>query len=175
MSNYRPISKLSFLSKVLEKVISAQLVSSMNNNNAFNKFQPGFRALHSTETALVKVTNNLLLAADRGDSSVLVLLDLSAAFHTVVHCILLHRLETWVGITGPALSLLQSYLSNRIFSVALGNVSSSSAQLRWGSLKALSLAFFCFPYTCYLSARLSRIMMCFTISMQMILSCTCHL
>ena len=130
--SYRPISKLSFISKLLEKIISTQLIDHLQHNNLFETFQSGFRALHSTETALVKVTNDLLMTLDNGDSSILVLLDLSAAFDTVNHSILVKRLESWVGLGGTALQLLHSYLSNRTMSVVVNNSTSSSAHLTCG-------------------------------------------
>ena len=132
LKNYRPISKLSFLSKVLEKIIYCQLTSYMNNNYMFEKFQSGFRALHSTETALVKVTNDLLLTIDKGDCAILILLDLSAAFDTVNHSILVQCLQTWLGLSGTALDLIHSYLTNRTFSVVSGDATSSSAPLTSG-------------------------------------------
>ena len=131
-NNFRPISKLPFLSKVLEKVVSTQLLAFMCQNNIFEKFQSGFRALHSTETALLKVTNDLLLAADRGESAVLILLDLSAAFDTVDHTILIDRLKTWVGIKDTALDWFYSYLLERTFSVTIGNITSSTAHITSG-------------------------------------------
>ena len=132
LNNFRPISKLSFLSKILEKIVSIQLVSFMNFNNIFEDFQSGFRAGHSTETTLVKVTNDLLLAADVGECSVLLLLDLSSAFDTVDHSILIQRLEKWVGIRGQALNWFRSYLNDRSFSVVIGEASSSQAPLSSG-------------------------------------------
>ena len=131
-SNYRPISKLPFLSKVLEKVILCQLMPHLHQNNILERFQSGFRAHHSTESALLKVSNDLLLSVDSGDCAVLILLDLSAAFDTVDHNILIDRLQCGVGVSGIALSWFSSYLSNRSFAVNLGNFSSSSASLSCG-------------------------------------------
>lgn len=132
LSNFRPISNLPFLSKVLEKVVSYQLLAFMCHNNIFEKFQSGFRAFHSTETALLKVSNDLFLAADRGESSILILLDLSAAFDTVDHAILIDRLRNWVGIRDTALGWFYSYLLDRTFAVSIGNFISSKSPVTCG-------------------------------------------
>lgn len=82
----------------------------MNNNDIFEKFQSGFRSLHSTETALIKVTNDLLRAADSGIFSILIILNLSSAFDTVDHDFLISRLKNYVGISDVALDWFVSYL-----------------------------------------------------------------
>uniref|UniRef100_A0A8C5DKA4 Reverse transcriptase domain-containing protein n=1 Tax=Gouania willdenowi TaxID=441366 RepID=A0A8C5DKA4_GOUWI len=132
LANYRPISNLPFISKILEKVVAAQLCEFLQNNSLFEDFQSGFRAQHSTETALVKVTNDLLWASDEGRLSVLVLLDLSAAFDTIDHYILLERLEKLLGITGTALNWFKSYLSDRYQFVHVNNRSSVYTKVSYG-------------------------------------------
>uniref|UniRef100_A0A669DDM8 Reverse transcriptase domain-containing protein n=1 Tax=Oreochromis niloticus TaxID=8128 RepID=A0A669DDM8_ORENI len=132
LSNYRPISNLPFLSKVLERVVFRQLQSFLDNNSLYEKFQSGFRARHSTETALLRVFNDLLLTVESGRAAVLVTLDLTAAFDTVDHNILLSRLEHCVGLKGTVLKFFQSYLDNRSFSVHLGELSSPRAPLTCG-------------------------------------------
>ena len=130
--NYRPISKLPFLSKVLEKVILNQLIPYLLHNNITETFQSGFKANHSTESALLKVQNDLLRTTDLGNCAILLLLDLSAAFDTVDHQILLHRLQYNTGINNTALAWFASYLSDRSFTVNIGNFSPPPASLSCG-------------------------------------------
>ncbi len=105
-------SQIFRLSKILEKVVSAQLCSFLQKNDLCEEFQSGFRPRHSTETSLFKITNDLLLASDQGCISLLVLLDLSAAFDTIDHDILVDRLQNYTGIQGQALRWFRSYLSD---------------------------------------------------------------
>uniref|UniRef100_A0A8C6P1G3 Reverse transcriptase domain-containing protein n=1 Tax=Nothobranchius furzeri TaxID=105023 RepID=A0A8C6P1G3_NOTFU len=132
LSNYRPISKLSFLSKVLEKVVHAQLQDFLSIHHISDKFQSGFKARHSTESALLRVVNDLLMINDSGKSAALRLLELSAAFDTIDHDILLSRLESCVGIRGTVLDWFQSYLQDKSFSVNLGTFTSPPAPVTCG-------------------------------------------
>lgn len=110
--NFRPISNLPFLSKILEKIVAQQVHTHLTDNDLLEQFQSAYRPYHSTETALIKVTNDLLMAADSGLLSILVLLDLTAAFDTISHSILLERLIS-IGITGTIHDWFRSYLSGR--------------------------------------------------------------
>uniref|UniRef100_A0A8C1P2D5 Reverse transcriptase domain-containing protein n=1 Tax=Cyprinus carpio TaxID=7962 RepID=A0A8C1P2D5_CYPCA len=132
LANYRPISNLPFMSNILEKVVSAQLCSFLQKNDLYEEFQSGFRPHHSTETALVKITNDLLLASDQCCNSLLVFLDLSAAFDTIDHDILIDRLQNYTGIQGQALRWFRSYLSDRYHFVYLNGESSHLSPVKYG-------------------------------------------
>ena len=132
LANYRPISKLPFISKILEKTVLVQLHSFLHLHNIFDPFQSGFKAFHSTESALLRVINDILWTTDQGDSAILLLLDLSSAFDTLDHTTLVSRLESCVGIKDTALDWFSSYLSERCFSVKLGDCTSSSSPLSSG-------------------------------------------
>ncbi len=138
LRNYRPVSNLAFISKVLEKVVSAQLTSHMRTHGLYEKHQSAYRCYHSTETALVKVQNDLLRAVDSGGGVFLVLIYLSAAFDTLDHNILLRRLEESVGLSGVALQWMDSYLRGRSQSVVIDGVKSEPADLQYGVPQGVS-------------------------------------
>jgi len=132
LSSYRPVSNLNFISKVVEKIIQNRLLKHINSFSGLPNFQSAYRMFHSTETALLRVQNDLLLAIEQRKVSALTLLDLSAAFDTVDHVILAERLHSFFGLSGTALSLLSSYLSNRTQSILIGDELSSPVTLTTG-------------------------------------------
>ena len=111
LTNYRPVSNLSFLSKIIEKVVARQLLDHMKKNGLLEKMQSAYKEAHSTETALLRVQNDILSTMDEKKGVFLILLDLSAAFDTVDHHLLLSFLETHVGLRGSVLNLLRMYLT----------------------------------------------------------------
>lgn len=132
LKNYRPVSNLPYLSKVLEKVVSKRLDEHLDTNNLFDPLQSAYRARHSTETALTRVNHDINDALDKQSSAVLVLLDLSAAFDVIDHDILLKRLTHSYGISGSALEWITSYLTDRYQSVVIGSVTSDKHELTFG-------------------------------------------
>ncbi len=132
LKHFRLISVLPFISKVLEKIVLDQLQHFLTSNCIYEVFQSGFKSVHSTESALLRVLHDIYLSTYSGDSVVLILLELSAAFDTVDHSTLLSRLESWVGLKATVLNWFQSYLSDRKFLVKLGNFTSSPAPLSCG-------------------------------------------
>ena len=132
-SNFRPVSNLHFLSKVTEKAVAAQLMGHLNDNEGLlEEFQSAYKSHHSTETALVKVQNDILKAIDNNRSVILLLLDLSAAFDTVDHSILLSRLQDRFGIRNTALKWFHSYLDSREQFVSVNGIESSKKHLPYG-------------------------------------------
>ena len=120
---------------MLEKVVLHKPLSHLQANNLCNSFQTAYRAGHSTETVLLRVVNDILSALDNDNISVLLLLDLSAAFDTIDHQILLSRLYSLLGIQSTALKWFESYLSDRCQCTSVNNSSSPLSQLKYGVLK----------------------------------------
>jgi len=132
LKNYRPVSNLPYLSKVMEKVVSEQFNTHTCENGLEEIFQSAYKPLHSTETALIRVHNDIMCSMDKRKGVILVLLDLSAAFDTIDHQILLSRLEEKVGVCGSALSWFNSYLSGRSQSVYINGIKSAPKDLKFG-------------------------------------------
>jgi hypothetical protein len=132
LKNYRPVSNLSFVSKILEKIVARRIKDYMTANNLHDCLQSAYKAYHSTETALLKVQNDILCSLDKQGVTVLVLLDLSAAFDTIDHSTLLSRIQTSLGITGPALEWIRSYLTSRKQAVRINGTTSDAQSLDCG-------------------------------------------
>ena len=113
VNHYRPISNLTFISKVMEKIVARQLIAYLVANNLMPKLLSGFRSGHSTETAILRVLSDIYSSIDQGQVVLLALLDVSAAFNTVDHDILLERLSKSFGITGLAHHWIRSFLTSR--------------------------------------------------------------
>jgi hypothetical protein len=132
LKNYRPVSNLPFVSKIVEKVVAKRIDHHLNSNNLQDNLQSAYRSCHSTETALLRVHRDIATSLDSNCCTVLVMLDLSAAFDVIDHHILFRRLEHTYGITGSALSWIKSYLSDRSQRVAIGSVLSDTQALAIG-------------------------------------------
>ncbi len=130
--NYRPVSNLAFISKLIERAVSDQLIEHLKINNLHDKLQSAYRQHHSTETALLKAKNDIMMIMDKQQVTLLLLLDLSAAFDTIDHEILLNRMEKRCGITGTALKWFRSYLTGRNSHIRVGQNNSTSRPLEYG-------------------------------------------
>ena len=126
------MSNLCYISKLLERVVAEQLLKHLEQNSYLDKFQSAYRSGFSTETALLKVINDILVNINSGNLVLLVLLDLSAAFDTINHSLLLERLQSNAGICNSALSWFASYLTNRSQTVLVGTSFSEETNLTCG-------------------------------------------
>ena len=156
MNNYRPGFNLIFLSKVLDKVVVNQLNSHINSSNTSNQYQSAYRTFQSTKADLLKIHNGIIVSMDAGKVTALTLLDLSAAFDTIDHTILLRRLDDWFGATGKALHWFQTCLTGRCQSFSLGDRLSFKADLKFGVSQGSDLGPLLFTlYTTPLSSKIS--------------------
>ena len=133
LKNYRPVSNLPFVSKVLEKVVDVQIEQHLSENRLHEMHQSAYRKFHSTETALLEIQNDILKSLDMGNNTILVLLDLSAAFDTIDHGILLRRLEQHFHISGKPLAWMKSYLTDRHQSVYINGVLSDPVPMKYSA------------------------------------------
>ncbi|KAL5250710.1 hypothetical protein ACHWQZ_G016441 [Mnemiopsis leidyi] len=130
--SYRPISNLSFLGKLIERVVLNRLNEHMTKHKLNIPEQSAYKKHHSTETILIKITNDLLMACDKKSATVLMLLDLSAAFDTVEHRKLLKILFDEIKIRGTALRWFQSFLTGRHQRTRIGSDVSEAIVLEFG-------------------------------------------
>ena len=131
-ANLRPISNLQFASKLTEWAVFCQIHDRLTINRLYPKAQSANREHHSTETALLRVKNDILLNMNQQRVTLLVLLDLSAPFDTVDHTILLDRLSSDFGISGQAYSWFDSYLCNRFQSISINGKTSTKFHTKYG-------------------------------------------
>ena len=129
--NYRPVAILPILSKILERAIFEQVVEYFEDNNLFHPNHHGFRKHHNTCTALLQMYDGWVEAADKGDLTGVCLLDMSAAFDTVNHSLLLQKLRLY-GFSQDSLAWMSSYLSGRVQSVCIDGTLSPALRISTG-------------------------------------------
>ena len=96
LNNYRPVSNLCFIAKILEKLVLSQVSAYLNSHNLYNTFHSAYCPGHSTETAPLKVVDDLFLSPNNGNMPVLALLDISSAFYKIYHSILVHLYNVYI-------------------------------------------------------------------------------
>ena len=131
LSSYRPISQLSIISKIIEKIVFTQLSDYLVRNKLLDPYQSAYTRHHSTETAILNVFDKVLIKLSKHRPHQFLLLDLSAAFDTIDHEILIQRLID-IGLCTIALQWLISFIKNRTFSIKIGNSLSNPARLTSG-------------------------------------------
>jgi len=132
LQNYRPVSNLAYIGKVMEKVAVKRLVDHLERHGLEEELQSAYRRNHCTETALMKIHNDVGCAVDQGQGALLLFLDMSAAFDTVEATLLKDILQTHIGLDGAALSWFLSYITDRSQQVAIGGECSREVPLRYG-------------------------------------------
>ena len=130
--NYRPVSNLNFISKIIEKIVMARIECHLIRNNLHEPTQSAYKKNHSTETALLKISNDIIQSLDVKHCTILASLNLSAAFDTVDHKVFLHKLYNEFGIEDEAQNWFRSYLDNRKHRVSINGISSDSHKLKCG-------------------------------------------
>ena len=121
LNKYQPVSNLCFIAKIQAKIVLSQVSSYLNSHNVYNTCQSAYCPGLSTETALLKIVDDLFLSLSNGNISVLALLDFSSAFDTIDHSNLVHRIHAVFGFTNAVLQWFSSYLIDRTHYISLSN------------------------------------------------------
>ena len=129
--NYRPVSLLSVISKVFEKLVNNRIVDQLQKCGLFSNFQYGFRSSRSTAVLLTGVSHRIARAFNRSGATRPVALDISKAFDRIWHAGLLHKLKFY-GISGEIFGLISSFLSNSRLKVVLDGKSSKECPVNAG-------------------------------------------
>lgn len=132
INDFRPISILPFLSKAFESILFNQITSFVDSHNMLNRFQSGFRKKHSTSSMLLEVVDNIYIELDKKHAVLMLFLDFSKAFDCVNHRILLHKLAKYFSFHSTAISLINSYLTNRKQYVVVNNINSDLLTVHCG-------------------------------------------
>ena len=130
--NYRPVSNLTFIGKLIERVVLKRLNQHLTDNNLNIDNQSAYKQNNSTETLLIRITNDILIASDKKSAVVVMLIDLSAAFDTVDHTLLLKILKNEIGLRGTVLKWFESFLRGRSQRVRIGEVISDDIVIMFG-------------------------------------------
>ena len=133
LKNYRPVSNIQFISKIIEKIVMKRIDEYLVSNYLYDPIQTAYKINHSTETVISKLHNNIIQSFDQGDCTVLASLDLSAAFDTVDHNIfLVAKLKATFGIKDTAIEWISSYLTYRTQQVLINGTLSKGQNLECG-------------------------------------------
>ena len=132
LSSYRPVSNLSILSKLLERLVVRRLLKHLNNNNLLPDNQSAYRRYHSMETALLRLVSDIVTESETGKITLLSLLDMSAAFDTVDHALLLSKLEQCYAICEKVYDWISLYLKDRSQTVHYQSSNSTRRVLKYG-------------------------------------------
>ena len=157
-------TNLSFLSKILEKIVAKRLNAHIEEHLLSNHVQSAYKRFHSTETALLKIHNDIICNMDNGKVTALTLLDLSASFDTIDHATLLERLHGHFGISGTVMQWFKSYISNRQQHVHIDGSLSCPQDVHFGVPQGSVLGPFLF---CLYTTSISKIITTHDVSHQM--------
>ena len=138
LSNYRPVSNIPFISKLIEKAVLNQLNEHLLVNDLFCSSQSGYRCYHSCETLNIRMFIDIFKDIDEGSTVALLLLDMSAAFDTVDHTLLLRLLKESYDLSGVVLNWFKNYLENRTCAVNILDTFSNFVCLMFGGISGFN-------------------------------------